>query len=157
MVPSFRRAVYRLILVPLALLSIAPVGCDSSGPTTTKTTSAALPTVAERVAFVQRYVTFRRTYETLDFDVAYQDNSGGLVPGPSDWDVRIVATVPAAELSAWVPTGTSLGPSPQDLGWLRSVPTPLDLSGVNEWYVVGGRSVGLDRGRRIVAYRSVKR
>ena len=38
------------------------------------------PTLAERVAFLQQYVTFRRTYETLDFDIMYQNNGGGSLP-----------------------------------------------------------------------------
>jgi hypothetical protein len=143
------------------LLALAPLpGCDrgATGPANTRTTSATLGTLAERTRFLERYVTFRRTYETLDFDVMFQDNGGGGgVPGPSDWDVRLVATVPTAELNAWVPTGATTpttAPSAADQDWLKSVPTALDLGGVTEWYVDGRRVVGIDRGRRIVVYRN---
>lgn len=123
-----------------------------SGPASTKATSAAYATVAERVKFLNEYVKFRRTYETLDFDIMYQNNGGGMVAGPSDWDVRLVATVPAAELQAWVPTGVNASTAP-DAAWLKSVPTTLDLSGVSEWYIDGSRVVGIDRAKRIVVYR----
>ena len=133
-------------------LTVLLVGCKPSGPATTKTTSAAYATVAERTKFLNEYVTFRRTYETLDFDVMYQNNGGGMVPGPSDWDVRLVATVPASELQAWIPAGVNASTAP-DVSWLKSVPTALDLSGVIEWYVDGKRIVGIDRARRVVVYR----
>ena len=110
-------------------------------------------TVAERVAFLQQYVTFRRTYETLDFDIMYQSNGGGSVPGPSDWDIRVIATVPASELSAWVPPGVPAATAP-NTDWLKSVPTAINFSGLNEWYSEGHRIIGLDRARRIVVYRA---
>ena len=139
----------RLSLI-LAVVLIA--GCGQSGPPTTRTNSSQYATLEERASFLHQYVTFRRTYETLDFDIMYQNN-GGMVPGPSEWDVRLIATVPASELQTWVPQGVPAVPVVQDRQWLQSVPTSLDLSGISEWYVDGRRIVGLDRTRRIVAYR----
>jgi hypothetical protein len=144
--------------LPLAIrffilaMTVLLVGCKPSGPTTTKTTSSAFATVSERTKFLNKYVTFRRTYETLDFDIMYQNNGGGMVSGPSDWDVRLVATVPASELQAWIPAGVNASTAP-DVAWLKSVPTTLDLSGVSEWYVDCKRIVGIDRPKRIVVYR----
>ena len=140
------------IRIFILVLSVLLVGCKPSGPATTKATSAAYATVAERTKFLNDYVTFRRTYETLDFDIMYQNNGGGTVPGPSDWDVRLIATVPASELQAWIPAGVNASAAP-DIAWLKSVPTTLDLSGVSEWYVDGKRIVGIDRAKRVVVYR----
>ena len=138
----------RIVILAAALLL---VGCNS-GPASTQTNSSSFATVAERARFLHEYVSFRRTYESLDFDIMYQNN-GGMVPGPSDWDVRLVATVPASELPAWVPADVSAAASAPDTDWLTTVPTALDLSGVSEWYVDGKRVVGFDRARRIVVYR----
>lgn len=138
--------------ISIFALTVLLVGCKPSGPATTKTTSAAYATVAERTKFLNEYVTFRRTYETLDFDVMYQNNGGGMVPGPSDWDVRLVATVPTSELQTWIPAGVNASTA-RDVTWLKSVPTALDLSGVIEWYVHGKRIVGIDRAKRVVVYR----
>lgn len=140
----------RRLSLLLAVVWIA--GCGQSGPATTSTNSSRYATVQERADFLHQYVTFRRTYETLDFDITYHNNSG-IVPGPSDWDVRLIATVPASELEAWVPRGVPAAPAVQDRQWLQSVPTSLDLSGISEWYDEGRRIVGLDRIRRIVVYR----
>ena len=132
-------------------LTVVLAGCKPSGPATTHTQSSAFATVAERTRFLNQYVTFRRTYETLDFDILYQNNSG-MTPGPSDWDIRLVATAPASELQAWIPANVNAS-KPPDTAWLKTVPTTPDLSGVTEWYVDGKRIIGVDRTRRIVVYR----
>lgn len=141
--------------VLLLATAFAVTGCEPEGPPSVRATSATVGPLAARVAFLERYVKFRRTYESLDFDLMYQNNNGGGVPGPSDWDMRLVATVPAAELDAWIPPGTTpTTAAAATADWLKSVPTTLDLSGVNEWYARGGWTVGLDRQRRIVVYQS---
>lgn len=110
-----------------------------------------MATITERAQFLHEYVRFRRTYETLDFDIMYQNNGNGL-PAPSDWDIRLIATVPADEIPLWIPAGVSPSVA-READWMSSVPTILNLSGVNEWYFDGGRVVGLDRANRIVVYR----
>jgi hypothetical protein len=112
-------------------------------------------TVAERVALLEKYVTFRRGYESLDFAIRYQNNGGGMVPGPSEWDIRVVAVVPASEMGAWIPAGVAAR-SDVDAAWVKEVPTGVDVSGVREWYVTGGVVVGVDRSKRVVVYRNWK-
>jgi hypothetical protein len=138
----------------ILLTLVVVAGCKPTGPPSTHTTSTQFPTLASKAAFLHQYVTFRRTYETLDFDIAYQNNEAGLVPGPSDWDIRLIATVPAAELAAWIPPGhTHPTTAPSNFDWLKSIPTDLDPSTLNEWYTNGQTTIGLDRQRRIVASR----
>jgi hypothetical protein len=137
-----------VVILSVVLLS----GCGKSGPASTRTNSSQIQSLQERIDFLHKYVTFRRTYETLDFDIMYQNN-GGIPPGPSDCDIRLIATVPATELQAWVPQGAQITTQATDQDWLKSVPTTVDLSGVNEWYSQGRRTVGIDRLRRIVVYR----
>jgi hypothetical protein len=138
----------RIVILAVALL----LGGCKDGPASTSTYSSSFATVAERARFLHEYVTFRRTYESLDYYIMYHDNSG-IPPGPSDWDIGLVAMVPAPELQAWVPAGVSAAASAPDTAWLAIVPTALDLSGVSEWYLDGQRVVGIDRARRIVVYR----
>jgi len=140
----------RIVLLALTLLITS---CKPSGPASTETNSAGFATLAERTNFLQQYVTFKRSYESLDFHIAFHNNSGGMVPGPSDWDVRLIAKVPAAELQSWVPAGANISKAP-DTSWLQSVPTTLNLSGVTEWYTDDSRMVGLDRANQIVVYRA---
>ncbi len=161
----------RLLLVFLALVSVfASPGCGPSGPASTDTLSSALPDLDARVEFLERYVQFRRAYEVLDFSIRFRGSEGGFldVPGPSEWDIRLVAKVPAAEIDDWVPAGVAAGPPPDfsdwvaagpgtapgtPLDWRDAVPATLPLAGVDEWYDGGGRIVGLDRDERVVVYR----
>ena len=73
-----------------------------------------------------------------------------MVSGPSDWDVRLVASVPASQLQVRIPAGVN-GSAPPGTAWLKSVPTTLDSSGVNEWYADGNRVVGIARANRMLS------
>jgi hypothetical protein len=135
------------------LLTAALVGCSGqTRPASTDTSSDSLPSLEARVEFLQRYVTFRRGYNDLSFRVAYQNNGGGMVPGPSEWDIRLVAAVPPAELAEWVPAGVAAIPS-TDTQWLVGVPGAERAAGIAEWYTGPGLVVGIDRKQSVVAYR----
>jgi len=131
-------------------------GCgERSGPASTETTSTAFSTVEGKVEFLENYVSFRRTYDDLDFVVTYQNNDYGLVPGPNDWDVRIVAKVPRAELEQWT-KGLAPTSLPQT-GWLGVLPSRIDHSGVSTWFQKGGILVGVDEVNAIVVYQNWSR
>jgi hypothetical protein len=133
----------------IILVLVLFAGCGQSGPASTHATSAQFPSLREKTDFLERYVSFRRTYEALDFRIDFF-NGGGGVPAPSEWDVRLVARVPASEIQLWVPQGITQ--SSQDREWLKSVPTTLELAGITEWYGEQGRVIGIDREHGIVAY-----
>jgi len=137
-----------VLLTVMLLLS----DCGSNGPITTRTVSAGFPSLQAKIDFLNQYVTFRRTYETLDFSIQYINGGNGTVPGPSTWDIRLVATVPESELKGWLLSGPPV--TAPDTGWLKVVQSSINLSGLSEWYVEKGRVVGIDRKCRIVAYRA---
>lgn len=128
-------------------------GCTPSGPPSIETTSAAFATLGERAAVLEKYVTFRRRYEALDFAINFRNNSGGVPPGPTEWDIRLIAQVPATELTNWIPAGAKSISNP-DTSWLKDVPTTIDLRGLSEWYEQGRIQIGVDRAQRIIAYRN---
>lgn len=140
------------LLCVLVILAGACSSTKPSGPPTANETSEARTTLAERVAFVERYVTFRRHYTRLDYDISYHNNGGGLVPGPSDWDVRLRAVVPCEELSAWTPGDTTSSTQPA-LDWALALPGDVEVSGVTTWYITPQSEIGVDTERCVVAYR----
>jgi hypothetical protein len=142
-------------LIPVLLLTVFICGCAQSSNSMTDTTSDQLLTLKERIHFVEKYVVTGRTYSELSFHITYQDNSGGVVPGPSDSDYRLVATVPADELDLWIPAGAKPTSKP-DLNWLATVPDSNRAAGITEWYEKGTTVVGIDRKQNIVAYRRLK-
>ncbi|NJM99799.1 MAG: hypothetical protein HC800_24075 [Phormidesmis sp. RL_2_1] len=142
----------RQVLLPL-LIAITVAGCSGRPPRppSVTETSAARAELADRVRFIENYVTFRRKYVKLDYDVMYQNNGGGMIPGPSDWDIRLIAEVPPAEIDDWVPAGAEkIAVSEPE--WLRELPGSIKRDGITEWYRKSGTIVAIDRTRSIVAY-----
>lgn len=135
-------------LKPGLLLMLSLAGCEG-GPPSTRTSSDSLATLEERVAFLEQYVTFRRGYRDLSFFIGYQNN-GGIPPGPSDWDIGLVADVPPEELAAWIPAGTA--EATVDIDWLTTVPGGSRAANITEWYCGPRHAIGIDRTRSIVAY-----
>jgi hypothetical protein len=126
---------------------------EALGPASTHTSSSAFATLPEKVAFLEQYVTFRRHYRELEYGVFYQNN-GGCPPGPSEWDVTIIARVPPDELAAWTADMKPVATRPPELYKLAS---ELDIRGVDTWYEASGKVVGVDRERAIVIYRASAR
>lgn len=137
------------------LMTIAFCGCTTTdpGPASVRETSTARRGLPVRIEFVEKYVTFRRQYEKLDYDIFYQNNGGGLFPAPSDWDIRLLAVVPRIEIDAWIPENAEQKERPSQ-DWLKDLPGSIERDGISEWYRVGGIEVGIDRERSVIAYRN---
>lgn len=142
--------IMRKVLV-LLIIGLIVSGCSPAGPSSIDTASDKFTTLAEKAAFLEKYVTFQRMYQQLDYRIIYHNNSGG-VPGPSEWDVMIIAQVPSAEVQLW---SLNLIPCTKpDTDWLRGIATQIDYSGVSEWFQSGGVIVGIDRKKSVVVYRN---
>lgn len=145
--------VLRKLLIVWAF-ALACCSRQPDGPPSTNTSSSAFATLGEKVSFLERYVSFRRRYLDLEYGVFYQNNAQGLVPGPSDWDVSIIARVPANELDVWTRDMKRVDSQPPELIGLTS---QLDTSGIGEWYEATGRVLGVDRAAGVVIYRASSR
>lgn len=126
------------------------VSCDSHQNMTTSTMSTAFTTLAEKEAFLEQYVQFDRHYVALDYSIDYHDNSGGLIPGPSDWAILIVAQVPPDDVEQWI--GHLPGSNPPASPPTLPMKTAIDYSGVSDWYREGGRLVGVDHSQSVIVY-----
>lgn len=137
--------------VLLALLfTLSLSGCGKGR--TTNTVSSQFNTLAEKQAFLERYVQFRRSYDDLHFYISFNDGGSGMVPGPTEWNICILAVVSAKELDQWI-AGLSETTNP-DTTWTTYIPgAPADLKGF-KWYVDDRRTVGVDRANRIVLYQN---
>ena len=134
-------------LVALAL-SLNLVSCGRGK--TTDTVSTAFTTAAEKQKFLERYVNFRRSYEDLHFRLTFIDGDSGMAPGPTEWNIRLVAKVPAGEIDQWI-DGLSAAKVTK-LDWVTGIPNaPANLSDF-EWYQDDKRTVGINRGSRTVLY-----
>ncbi len=144
-----------MVLFSLWILS-SMWGCQRSqqppsGPASAQETSEARTSLSERRAFLEQYVTFRRTYLELEYKIFYQNNSQGL-PGPSDWDIALRAVVPKEEVADWIPSDASREER-EAPDWATHIPGKIDASQITTWYRSGQREVGVDKEAGIIAYR----
>ena len=137
----------------LMVVSVIAVGCGGKKSKTTHTDSAGFSTLGEKQAFLEQYVTFRRNYEDLQFDVSYVDGGDGRVPGPTEWDIRVSAKVPADALNQWI--SGMMKTASADTSWVASIPhSPSNLDAF-QWYEDGRKLVGISPEERIVLYRNL--
>ena len=142
-------------LLTIISVCLILVGCDSKS-LTTNMLSSNFSTNKEKIEFLEQYLKLKRKYKKLDFYINYQDNSTGLIPGPSDWDICLIAVVPSSELDLWVSKLKKINKTPE-LKFLSKVPTDIDYSKVTEWYYHSTNSfVGIDRIENIIMYRNEK-
>jgi hypothetical protein len=110
----------------LTLLTITGVGlrmcfdtfvaANSSPNRSTNTYSKQFATDADKISFLKRYLVLPSAVEAAEFHVVFYDNSGGSVPGPSDWDIEAVFKVAPEHLSAWT-QNLQVTSQKQDLAW----------------------------------------
>lgn len=139
------------------LLAALTIGClpdggspPAQGPETVVETSDSRVSLEDKITFLEQYVSFERTYEQLEYDVVYFNNSG-FPPGPSDWSIKVLAVVPTDELDSWVlpdAQGKEV-PSPTIFS---SIPGDINTQEITEWFVDSQRIVGIDRANSIVFY-----
>jgi hypothetical protein len=91
------------VLVALSLgltASTAAVACHES--LTTSTRSETIATAEQRVAFLGKYLRLHSAVRDAAFAIDYHDNSGGMVPGPSDWTVWAGMMLPRGAMAEWL-------------------------------------------------------
>ena len=136
----------------LFLLVISLVGCGENKSKTTQTDSSKFSSLNEKKAFLERYVQFRRNCEDLDFSISYIDGEDGGFPSPTEWDIKLLAKIPATELDEWI-KGLK---ETKDINteWVSTIPNAPDKLDHFEWYADAARILGFDRKLRTVIYRN---
>src|SRR5262245_40161450 len=109
-------AVSGLILLWL-LARITQLPRPTAAGKSTDTRSAALATDADKIAFLQQYLTLPSPIAATEFHIVYHDNAAGGLPGPSDWDVQAVIKVAPADLPRWTDGMQQVAAGEVDLGW----------------------------------------
>jgi len=147
--------VYFFFLWSLAAGCLAAItGCQNpAGPKSINTVSSTSSPLTQRTEVVEKYLTFRRNYVNLHYQIFFQNNNHGAVPGPNDWDIRLLAKVPKEEIDNWVPAGSKEFPQ-IDPTWMEAIPGPIDCSQINLWFHYKNTLIGIDKDRSIVAYRN---
>lgn len=76
------------------------VSCSNDNKTT-DTHSKTLGNTQDKILFLKKYFQLRTEVEDTEFHLVYQDNSTGLLAGPSDWSYAIALKVHPDSIDKW--------------------------------------------------------
>jgi hypothetical protein len=127
--------------------------CASSSPPsrTTDTQSSKLSTEAEQIDFLSQYVILKSNVSEAEFHIVYHDNSSGRVPGPSDWNIRVVMRVD--DVAAWAKGKTQIDSA--DFSWAEPLLSDrLRPSSQPTFYVNDSTTIVIFEPEQIVFFRS---
>jgi hypothetical protein len=97
-------------------LTILNVARPRPASKNTNTASASLPDDQAKVEFLKRYLKLPSEVQAAEFHILYQDNSKGMIPGPSDYDIRAVVKVPPDKVGLWTAEFRRTD-TPYDVDW----------------------------------------
>lgn len=84
---------------------------------TTDTWSSEFASRDEKLAFLAEYLIMHSEVLDAEYHIVYFDNSTGLIPGPSDWDVRVALKIRQEEILLWTDGFTAIASEEIDLEW----------------------------------------
>ncbi len=92
---------YSRITMLLVAVICGLLGCTDES-LTTHTSSTQFGTKQEKLDFLERYLVNRAGLLDAEYRIDYQDNgSGRSVPGPSDYDLRMILRILPDSMNAW--------------------------------------------------------
>jgi len=105
------------LAIGLTLLNVFRPG---SGSMTTNTRSASMPSDQAKIAFLKRYLVLPSDVQATEFHIVLHDNRKGLVPGSSNFDIRVAVKVPPEKVSAWTAEMPKAA-APFDIAWAQEI------------------------------------
>jgi hypothetical protein len=86
--------------VLLGVAACSSASAPSAASLTTDTDSQSFTDRSARLEFLARYLKTKSPLADAEYVIHYRDNSTGVIPGPSDWDIRAVLQ-PSGDVAAW--------------------------------------------------------
>lgn len=83
--------------------------CADNG-NSTDTYSSSFSGKKEKMDFLARHFQLKTKVKDAEYHIMVQDNSGGLVPGPSFWSYHIALKLDPADLDRWIDTNKKVEP-----------------------------------------------
>ena len=139
-----------LLLVALLVLFAGCATGSRNKTMTTDTYSSSFTDHDEKMDFLKKYVVLFSPVEDAEYHIQYQDNSTGLIPGPSDWDMRVILKIALTDIPLWLDGFEEIPLETVDLGWWAGLSSETlsyeDLQGGAAYARTG------DHGVAVVAY-----
>ncbi len=111
----------RWLFLILFLTFLPIVACESANRST-DTYSTNFSQESEKIVFLKKYVKCFSPVSAAEFHIIYHDNSTGLVPGPSDGDLKIVIRIAPSDIPKWTAGFREVEKDDIDLSWIPDIP-----------------------------------
>lgn len=112
---------------------------------TTNTCSNEFKNLTEKIEFISQYDDVPDNVVDVEFDIFYKDNSGGMIPGPSDWQIKCLYEVSSMDIEAIIESYSNIEADLINMEWWSE----LDLvkfgvkDEIADYYLVDGISKNL--------------
>ena len=127
-----------LIIFSAAIIAVSFASCslpEEKEDLSTDTWSSEFTDKQEKIEFFEKYVVCPSAVLDTEFHIVYNDNSTGLVPGPSDWSISAAVKIDPAESSKWTENMDLINEDQIDMFWWVDLPLEdWDLSGDPVYY-----------------------
>ena len=90
---------------------------------TTDTWSHSFSNKNEKLSFLTEYLVANSEILNAEYHIVYHDNSNGMIPGPSDWDIRVALKIKPEDMSLWTNGFERITSSEIDLTWWDELAT----------------------------------
>ena len=89
----------------------------SSEELTTDTWSAGIANHEDKIKFMEKYIKCPTEVLDAEYHIVFQDNSKGLVPGPSDWRIAAAIRVHGSDIDKWISDMEEVSENQIDQTW----------------------------------------
>ena len=93
------------------------------GGRSTDTWSSRFGSRDDKLSFLSCYLVSFSEILDAEYHIFYSDNSTGRVPGPSDWDIRVMLKVKTEDIPMWLDGYSEISPDAIDFGWWAEIGT----------------------------------
>jgi hypothetical protein len=101
----------------------------------TDTWSSIFEDQEDKIDFFKKYVACPTEILDAEYHIDFHDNSGGFVPGPSDWKICAAIKVDAGDIAAWTDGLVVVPEEDIDMTWWNELDTAdWDFSGTAAYY-----------------------
>ena len=109
-----------VVAVMCVIISIAFISHNLQNQAPNKTTdtwSTEFYSQKDKIVFLAEYLIMPSEVLDAEYHIVYYDNSGGVIPGPSDWDVRVALKIQPNDLPLWLDGFVSAPEKDINLSW----------------------------------------
>jgi len=112
-----KKHIFFILIFTLVLGTSCSKSTGSTTNMTTDTWSTAITNHDEKINFMKKYIGCPTDVLDAEYHIVYHDNSGGRVPGPSDWTIAAAIKINPGDMARWTGGMDEISSDQVDTAW----------------------------------------